>query len=110
MHDSGAQPALRWYQSPSACPNSWQATLSVYGPAGFDTNAEGVLYWRSRVSINGISDGTSNTAVVGERRFTATPAQVVSFFGRLLPYLPVGEVLLTGKPIAIHCAKPMSMP
>ncbi|WP_277971535.1 DUF6438 domain-containing protein [Sphingomonas echinoides] len=44
----------------------------------------------------GVFSGTSNTAVVGERRFTATPAQVASLFGRLQPYLPVGEVLLTG--------------
>ncbi len=44
----------------------------------------------------GVFNGTSNTAVVGERRFTATPVQVASLFGRLQPYLPVGEVLLTG--------------
>ncbi|MEG3093445.1 DUF6438 domain-containing protein [Sphingomonas sp. PB1R3] len=44
----------------------------------------------------GVFTGTSNTAVVGERRFTATPAQVASFYDRLQPYLPVGEVLLTG--------------
>jgi hypothetical protein len=44
----------------------------------------------------GMFTGTSNTAVVGERRFTATPAQVADFFGRLQPYLPVGELLLAG--------------
>ncbi|MFO0807077.1 MAG: DUF1559 domain-containing protein [Gemmataceae bacterium] len=29
--------------------------------------SEGVMFWRSRVNIAGIHDGTSNTAVVGER-------------------------------------------
>lgn len=44
----------------------------------------------------GVFTGTSNTAVVGERRFTATPAQVASLFGRLQPYLRLREVLLSG--------------
>ncbi|RYY10369.1 MAG: hypothetical protein EON55_16500 [Alphaproteobacteria bacterium] len=44
----------------------------------------------------GVFTGVRNTAVVGERRFTATPRQVADFFGRLRPYLPVGERRLTG--------------
>jgi hypothetical protein len=44
----------------------------------------------------GVFNGTRNTAVVGERRFTATPQQVADFFRRLQPYLPVGELLLAG--------------
>jgi hypothetical protein len=44
----------------------------------------------------GAFTGTSNTAMVGERRFTATPQQVANFFKLLQPYLPVGELLLTG--------------
>lgn len=44
----------------------------------------------------GVFTGMSNTAVLGERRFTATPAQVANLFAQLQPYLPVGEVLLTG--------------
>jgi hypothetical protein len=51
-----------------------------------------------RVTISddgaGVFTGTSNTAVTGERRFRATPAQVADFFKRLQPYLPVGELLL----------------
>jgi hypothetical protein len=45
---------------------------------------------------SGVFTGTSNTAVIGERRFTATPTQVADFFNRLQPYLPVGELLLAG--------------
>lgn len=44
----------------------------------------------------GVFTGSSNTAVVGERRFTATSQQVGDFFGRLKPYLTVGEVVLAG--------------
>lgn len=44
----------------------------------------------------GVFTGTRNTAVIGERRFTATPAQVAAFFDGLQPYLPVGELLLAG--------------
>ena len=44
----------------------------------------------------GLFTGVSKTAVVGERRFTATPEQVADFFHQLQPYLPVGELLLTG--------------
>jgi hypothetical protein len=44
----------------------------------------------------GMFTGTSNTAVTGPRRFTATPAQVADFFGRLQPYLPTGDLLLSG--------------
>ncbi|WP_277967930.1 DUF6438 domain-containing protein [Sphingomonas echinoides] len=44
----------------------------------------------------GVFTGTRNTAVTGERRFTATARQVTDFFARLHPYLPVGERLLTG--------------
>ena len=44
----------------------------------------------------GVFTGIRNTAVIGQRRFTATPEQVADFFGRLQPYLPVGELLLTG--------------
>ncbi|HXH15965.1 MAG TPA: DUF6438 domain-containing protein [Sphingomonas sp.] len=44
----------------------------------------------------GMFTGTSNTAVVGERAFKATPAQVAGFFDQLRPYLPVGELLLSG--------------
>lgn len=43
---------------------------------------------------SGVFTGTRNTAVEGERRFTATPQQVSDFFGRLKRYLPVGERLL----------------
>ncbi|UYY57186.1 DUF6438 domain-containing protein [Sphingomonas sp. S2-65] len=50
------------------------------------------------VSADGASlfTGTSNTAVIGERRFRAAPAQAAKFFNRLQPYLPTGELLLTG--------------
>ena len=50
------------------------------------------------ISMNGsgVFTGSSNTAVIGERRFRATPAQVADFFNRLQPYLPVGELLLAG--------------
>ncbi len=44
----------------------------------------------------GVFTGTRNTTVLGERRFTATPAQVAAFFNGLQPYLPVGELLLAG--------------
>jgi hypothetical protein len=44
----------------------------------------------------GVFTGTRNTAVVGDRRFTATRAQVADFFDRLQPYRPVGERLLAG--------------
>ncbi|WP_267395798.1 MULTISPECIES: DUF6438 domain-containing protein [unclassified Sphingomonas] len=44
----------------------------------------------------GTFTGFTNTAVIGERRFTATPAQAADFFNRLQPYLPVGELLLAG--------------
>ena len=44
----------------------------------------------------GMFTGSSNTAVIGERHFKATPAQVAAFFDRLQPYLPTGELLLTG--------------
>jgi prepilin-type N-terminal cleavage/methylation domain-containing protein/prepilin-type processing-associated H-X9-DG protein len=36
------------------------------GPSTGDPTAEGVLYWRSAVNIAGITDGTSNTLVIGE--------------------------------------------
>jgi hypothetical protein len=42
----------------------------------------------------GMFTGTSNTAVVGQRRFTATSEQVADFFHLLQPYLPLGELLL----------------
>jgi hypothetical protein len=44
----------------------------------------------------GVFTGTRNTAVTGVRRFTSTPAQTAAFFSRLQPYLPTGELLLTG--------------
>jgi hypothetical protein len=44
----------------------------------------------------GVFTGIGNTAVRGERHFTATPQQVAEFFQDLQPYLPVGELLLTG--------------
>ncbi len=44
----------------------------------------------------GTFTGTRNTAVTGERRFTATPAQTAAFFTRLQPFLPTGELLLNG--------------
>lgn len=44
----------------------------------------------------GVFTGTRNTAVIGERRFTATPQQVATFFAGLQPYLTTGEVLLAG--------------
>lgn len=44
----------------------------------------------------GVFTGTRNTAVIGERRFTASAQQVAAFFGRLQPYLAVGETLLAG--------------
>ncbi|MFD1951238.1 DUF6438 domain-containing protein [Sphingomonas arantia] len=44
----------------------------------------------------GTFTGTRNTAVTGERRFTATPAQTTAFFARLQPFLPTGELLLNG--------------
>lgn len=44
----------------------------------------------------GVFTGTSNTAVIGERRFTATSEQVADFFARLQPYLPLDEMLLAG--------------
>lgn len=44
----------------------------------------------------GVFTGIGNTAVGGKRRFTATPRQVAEFFHELQPYLPVGELLLTG--------------
>jgi hypothetical protein len=54
-----------------------QATSSYVGIGGIDLNFPefplmlGVLYWRSRVRIDDIADGTSNTFVIGER--PATP-------------------------------------
>jgi prepilin-type N-terminal cleavage/methylation domain-containing protein/prepilin-type processing-associated H-X9-DG protein len=39
---------------------------SVYGTSGFDTAAEGILYWRSKVRITDVIDGTSNTLMIGE--------------------------------------------
>jgi hypothetical protein len=50
------------------------------------------------VKANGIGmfTGTSNTAVVGRRRFLATREQVAEFLRRLQPYLPAGELLLSG--------------
>jgi hypothetical protein len=44
----------------------------------------------------GVFTGDRHTAAIGERRFTATQQQVADFFGRLQPYLPVGELRLTG--------------
>lgn len=44
----------------------------------------------------GVFSGTSNTAVAGKHRFTATREQVADFFNRLQPYLPVGELVLAG--------------
>lgn len=44
----------------------------------------------------GVFTGTRNTAVLGERRFTASAQQVADFIGRLQPYLAVGETLLAG--------------
>jgi hypothetical protein len=44
----------------------------------------------------GVFTGIRNTAMIGERRFTATPAQAAEFFNRLQPYLPTGELLLSG--------------
>lgn len=51
---------------------SWnQATSSYQGVAGLDDIAEapnykGILGWRTKVTIVGIGDGTSNTVLVGE--------------------------------------------
>jgi prepilin-type N-terminal cleavage/methylation domain-containing protein/prepilin-type processing-associated H-X9-DG protein len=51
---------------------SWkQATSSYQGIAGLDDSMEGpdwkgTLYWRSRVRIAAVIDGTSNTVMVGE--------------------------------------------
>lgn len=44
----------------------------------------------------GIFTGTSNTAVIGQCRFTAPPEQVADIFQLPHPYLPVGELLMTG--------------
>jgi hypothetical protein len=44
----------------------------------------------------GLFTGIRNTAVSGERRFNATPAQAADFVNRLQPYLPTGELLLNG--------------
>jgi prepilin-type N-terminal cleavage/methylation domain-containing protein/prepilin-type processing-associated H-X9-DG protein len=51
-----------------------QLTTSYVGVAGRTTNApefpaamSGILYWRSKVTIPGVSDGTSNTVMIGER-------------------------------------------
>jgi hypothetical protein len=45
----------------------------------------------------GVFTGTEHTAVTGERRFTATPAQVADFFNRLQPYRPAGDLVLDGR-------------
>jgi prepilin-type N-terminal cleavage/methylation domain-containing protein len=48
-----------------------QLTSSYAGVFGRDMyvnyTGEGILYWRSKVGINNITDGTSNTIMVGER-------------------------------------------
>ena len=49
-----------------------QYTTSYVGVAGVTTGgyeipAKGMLAWRSNVTINSVSDGTSNTLIIGER-------------------------------------------
>lgn len=39
----------------------------------------------------GVFTGIRFTQITGERRFTATPAQVATFAGALAPYRPTGE-------------------
>ncbi|MFC3579378.1 DUF6438 domain-containing protein [Sphingomonas hylomeconis] len=45
----------------------------------------------------GVFTGAEHSAVTGERRFTATPAQTAEFFRRLQPYRPAGELVLDGQ-------------
>ncbi len=51
-----------------------QLTTSYVGSAGVDmyntyppSQLTGILHWRSKVKISGVSDGTSNTFLIGER-------------------------------------------
>jgi prepilin-type N-terminal cleavage/methylation domain-containing protein/prepilin-type processing-associated H-X9-DG protein len=39
---------------------------SQYDNSIMDPRAEGILYWRSKVTLTGVSDGTSNTILIGE--------------------------------------------
>ncbi len=41
--------------------------LGAFGTGEFPNKSSGLLYWRSRVNFNQITDGLSNTLMVGER-------------------------------------------
>lgn len=43
------------------------------GPIGTPRTGDGILFWRSRVRVADISDGASQTAIVVERPFAASP-------------------------------------
>jgi prepilin-type N-terminal cleavage/methylation domain-containing protein len=80
------------------------AGSSVYAAAGYGIiKGDGVLFWRSKVSISDIVDGTSNTLMVGERPpspnflwgwwhtstdpFTGTgPSPTSGYYGQLWDY------------------------
>lgn len=47
-------------------------------------------------------EGRSNTAIIGRRDFTLTPAQFADYRQRLAPYRPAGERLLD----SAHCPEP----
>ena len=55
----------------------------------------------------GIFVGQRFTAVIGERRFQATPEQVRAFVAALRPYRAHGEVLMTGAPFCKAMASDM---
>ena len=56
----------KWPGASSGLPD--QATTGYLGNSGTtSTSYDGLLFWKSKVTMTGISDGTSNTILVGER-------------------------------------------
>ena len=62
----GAQPN-NWYAGVAGTSIPWWLDWSM------PHRADGILYWRSKTRIEQITDGTSNTALLGRPRVSSTP-------------------------------------
>ena len=83
--DTNAFPAVNFQMKVFVCPSNTRPTTTLYAAVNYEitsymgiagtisgTNAgDGILFSTSQVSFRDVTDGTSNTAIVGERPCTS---------------------------------------